>query len=338
MRAPSAAIAKWQDNNPQASAHGFVDYVTYVQDKWAENQAGAENDRTADLQTLARQMARVDERRAASQFYAQEPVRLADGDSFADEPRSHLRVTTLRNRCSLTPLRRPCRVLTMRPAARIAARKTKRKTIWPSSAKLPKPRKNGRMPHGRCSESEGGRDRPLMWGAPSQRKNHQPGFINDNDAWRSEAAREQQHTPSAGMSAPQEARPPLPVENIFACRTQAGTGKSPMNGAAAIRALFNAVKEMLSPLAEDAPQPARRRRGETGKGFVAACRSILRRAKRHEVSTIGGNASFVDVCAEAGVFLSDTLDPLNPWQDSADNDHWQEEDFSARYWDYFPQP
>ena len=66
------SYAKWQETNPQAAArHGFVDYVQYVQDQWAKNPPAAENDRAADLRTLARQMARVDERRAASQFYEQ---------------------------------------------------------------------------------------------------------------------------------------------------------------------------------------------------------------------------------------------------------------------------
>jgi len=66
------SYAKWQETNPQAAArHGFADYVQYVQDQWAKNPPAAENDRAADLRVLARQMARVDERRAASQFYEQ---------------------------------------------------------------------------------------------------------------------------------------------------------------------------------------------------------------------------------------------------------------------------
>lgn len=66
------SYAKWQETNPQAAArHGFGDYVKYVQEKWAENPPPAAEDRAELLQTLARQMARVDERRAASQFYEQ---------------------------------------------------------------------------------------------------------------------------------------------------------------------------------------------------------------------------------------------------------------------------
>lgn len=75
---------RWRDTNPQGR-YGFDSYVTYVQAKWAENQAGRENDRAVDLQILARQMARVDERRAASQFYAQEPLRSDDSGSFSQQ-------------------------------------------------------------------------------------------------------------------------------------------------------------------------------------------------------------------------------------------------------------
>ena len=75
------SYAKWQETNPQAAArHGFADYVQYVQDQWAKIPPEAENGHAADLRTLARQMARVDEMRAASQFYVQ-PMRSGVGDS-----------------------------------------------------------------------------------------------------------------------------------------------------------------------------------------------------------------------------------------------------------------
>lgn len=82
------SYAKWQETNPDAAArHGFGDYVTYVQDKWAkENASPAEDDRASLLQTLARQMARVDERRAASQFYMQEPPRPQGSSGFGAQP------------------------------------------------------------------------------------------------------------------------------------------------------------------------------------------------------------------------------------------------------------
>lgn len=63
---------RWQDSNPQTATRlGFDDYVRYVQKQWAANPPASENDRTADLAALAQQMARVDERRAASRFYEQ---------------------------------------------------------------------------------------------------------------------------------------------------------------------------------------------------------------------------------------------------------------------------
>jgi hypothetical protein len=75
------SYARWQETNPQAaSRHGFADYVQYVQDQWAKSASAAENDRAADLRILAQQMARLDERRAASQFYAP-PMRSNVGES-----------------------------------------------------------------------------------------------------------------------------------------------------------------------------------------------------------------------------------------------------------------
>lgn len=118
-----------------------------------------------------------------------------------------------------------------------------------------------------------------------------------------------------------------------------GVSRPAADGAAAIKALFNAVKEMLSPRPEeDAPQPARRRRGETGKGFVAAWKTMLRRVERCAARATGGGATFADICAEAGVFLSETLDYLNSFEDTTSNDCWHEDEFGATYWDYFPQP
>jgi hypothetical protein len=127
---------------------------------------------------------------------------------------------------------------------------------------------------------------------------------------------------------PQDALTSNPVDNMFVASNETGTGKTAINGAAAIRVLFKSVKEILLSSDDDEPQPARRRRGETDKGFAAACRSILRRAARSEVSAV----------SDAALYLSDTLDWLNLWQDNAGNDHWQEDDFSATYWDNFPQP
>jgi ATP-dependent exoDNAse (exonuclease V) alpha subunit len=66
---------KWKETNPEAAArHGFADYVQYVQDQWAKKAPEPENDRAANLRTLARQMGRVDDRRAASMFYHQQDI------------------------------------------------------------------------------------------------------------------------------------------------------------------------------------------------------------------------------------------------------------------------
>ena len=147
--------------------------------------------------------------------------------------------------------------------------------------------------------------------------------------------------------APWNARPPNPVEGIFPGRNTEGVSKPPPNGAAAIKALFNAVKEMLSPKGEDAPQPVRRRRGETDKGFAAACRAMLRRTPKTGAVARGRFAGLryaqeaiapSDAYARARMYLSDTLDWLNLWQDNADNDHWHDGEFSATFEDYFPQP
>jgi Ti-type conjugative transfer relaxase TraA len=82
------SYAKWQETNPQAaSRHGFADYVHYVQGQWAKNSTAAENDRAADLRILAQQMARVDERRAASQFYIQ-PMQSGVSDNPSPDPGS----------------------------------------------------------------------------------------------------------------------------------------------------------------------------------------------------------------------------------------------------------
>lgn len=114
--------------------------------------------------------------------------------------------------------------------------------------------------------------------------------------------------------------------------------RQPRASGNAIRALFGAAKNAICRKDAPAPQPRRRRRGDTGKSFAAACRKMLRRAPKRQAKTIGGHAAFVDLCASAGVFLSDTLDWLTLGEDAATHDHWHEEEFSATFEDYFPQP
>jgi len=96
-----------------------------------------------------------------------------------------------------------------------------------------------------------------------------------------------------------------------------------------IRRLFRAAVKAVTRRAEEpAPEPRRRRSGETGKAFASAAKSALRRAVR-----IPANA-----CATAAVYLADTLDWLNLWQDNAANDPWLDDDFSAKQDRNFPQP
>jgi hypothetical protein len=112
----------------------------------------------------------------------------------------------------------------------------------------------------------------------------------------------------------------------------------------------------LCPKDEDEPKPhARRRRGETDKGFARACRTMLRRAARTGAAARGRYAGLrhaqkaqetraaqsiapANAYASACTYLSDTLDWLNLWQDNADNDHWYDDDFSATQDQNCPQP
>jgi hypothetical protein len=204
----------------------------------------------------------------------------------------------------------------------------------------PKPRKNASKPlHRSDKESEGGRDEPLKWGASPQRKNPKPDFVDDIDACRSRRTREHR------QSGPWNARPSNPVESIFAGRDHAGTSKPSPNASTAIRALFSAAKVLLCPKDEPKPQ-ARRRRGETGKdGFALAWRRMLRRAARADPVARGryaglraeGARTRADVYASVAMYLSDTLDWLNLWQDNGNNENWLDDEFSAKLNQNFPQ-
>ena len=82
------SFESWAKDNPgPAERYGFESYVSYVQQQWAregkQQQDAAPG--TPELRALARQMARTDERRAASQFHtAQElgPVRPLTADEI----------------------------------------------------------------------------------------------------------------------------------------------------------------------------------------------------------------------------------------------------------------
>jgi hypothetical protein len=127
---------------------------------------------------------------------------------------------------------------------------------------------------------------------------------------------------------------------------------------AVIKGLFkDAVKALTRHGDEDEPPQPRRRSGETDKGFVMAWRTMLHRAATKTGAAARGRyaalrpakaalakaepeavACVADPYTAATAYLSDTLDWLNLWQDNADNDHWLDDDFSAKEDRYFPQP
>nr|WP_255631046.1 AAA family ATPase [Novosphingobium sp. FKTRR1] len=75
------SYARWTEAKPELAArHGFADYVSYVQDQ----QAKRAPDHSGDLDRLARQMGRVEERRSASQFHSDGRK---DTGSFGDAAR-----------------------------------------------------------------------------------------------------------------------------------------------------------------------------------------------------------------------------------------------------------
>jgi len=66
-KSAAASYERWAKAKPELAArHGFGDYVAYVQ----EQQGKRGPDHAADIDRLARQMGRVDDRRSASQFHA----------------------------------------------------------------------------------------------------------------------------------------------------------------------------------------------------------------------------------------------------------------------------
>ena len=127
----------------------------------------------------------------------------------------------------------------------------------------------------------------------------------------------------------------------------------------AIRQLFRAAVNVVTRRGENPqPTPRRRRRGETDKGFVAACRAMLRRVVRTGATARDCDAALqpappafatagsvrepiapTSAYASTSLYLSDTLDWLNLWQDNAAyDDDWYGDDFSAKQEENFPQP
>jgi hypothetical protein len=118
----------------------------------------------------------------------------------------------------------------------------------------------------------------------------------------------------------------------------------------------NAVKAVTC-RAEDVPPPKSRRSGETEKGFVRAvrCRHDFDRlrkthravARRATSKAFGAaakeallDAPIPDGFCHAGGYEANLFDPVSAyWQgNNANNDQWQNADFSARQDQFFPQP
>jgi hypothetical protein len=118
---------------------------------------------------------------------------------------------------------------------------------------------------------------------------------------------------------------------------------------AAVTALFKDAVKAVTRRDEDEPPPqTRRRSGETDKGFVAACRTMLRRAAKTGAAARGRFATLQPAKAEpeaasnaytgTGLYLADTLDWLSLWQDNANNEQGLDDNFSAQQDHYLPQP
>jgi hypothetical protein len=115
--------------------------------------------------------------------------------------------------------------------------------------------------------------------------------------------------------------------------------------------MFRAAIKIITRRDDDERQPAARRRsGETDKGFVAACRTMLRRAAKTGATARGRFAALrtantepeavtpADAYASTGMYLADTLEWLNLWQDNTNNEQWFDSDFNAKQDHDFPQP
>jgi hypothetical protein len=122
----------------------------------------------------------------------------------------------------------------------------------------------------------------------------------------------------------------------------------------AIRGLFRAaVNALLCRSTGDAPQPQRRRRGETGKAAAAPFGAILHRLAKTGAAAARGRYAALQPAPRAAqervtpaasaydrvaLYLADTLDWLTLWQDNAGHDHWLDEGFDTEQNQNFPQP
>jgi hypothetical protein len=113
-------------------------------------------------------------------------------------------------------------------------------------------------------------------------------------------------------------------ETSPADRDSAGPSKN-RTIAGAVKALFKEAHAIFACITEDAPTPPRRRRGETDKSFGPAANIVRRVAE-------------IPVCTATRLWLSETLDWLNLWQDNAESHYALDDDISAKQDQNFPQP
>lgn len=142
------------------------------------------------------------------------------------------------------------------------------------------------------------------------------------------------------------------AETSPANRDFAGPTQQTRTISGAIKTLFRAAAKTITRRDEEEkpPQP-RRRSGETDKGFVAVWRTMqYRAASKIGAAARGRYAALRPAKAEpeafapadaytgAGMYLADTLEWLNLWQDNASNEQWPDGDFNAKQDHSSPQP
>jgi hypothetical protein len=116
----------------------------------------------------------------------------------------------------------------------------------------------------------------------------------------------------------------------------------------AIRGLFRAAVAAVTRRSPNPqPKPRRQRSGETDKGAVAPWQTMMHRLVKTGAVARGRYAVLqptqeVEEPASAydrvALYLSDTLDWFNLWQDNAGYDHSLDGEFSANQNQTFPQP
>jgi hypothetical protein len=125
-----------------------------------------------------------------------------------------------------------------------------------------------------------------------------------------------------------------------------GAGRSRRTKPGLIAKLFHTAKAAITRHDPDAPQPTRRRRGEKEGGGPVIMRPVARPAGRPAArgryamlqATAQKSGASSGPEAQALLYLADTLEWLELWQDNANYEQWPDNDFNAKQERYFPQP